>query len=35
MGEMKLAYITNTKWILLLLNNVQELVSLEHRRRYD
>jgi len=35
MGEMELAYVTNTKWILFLLNNVLELVSLEHRRHYD
>jgi len=35
MGRVKLAYTTNTKWMLFLLNNVLELVSLEHRRRYD
>ena len=32
---MKLAYAKNTKWILFLLNKVLELVSIEHRRRYD
>ena len=32
---MKLAYAKNTKWILSSLNKVLELVSIEHRRRYD